>query len=90
MPIKRIAALADTAEAQGFVLSPGVKLASPEELEGKKTAFTQGSPSPLLLAKNVIDVPLPHARDRFGPDFVAMERDIKQLVRVEVQKLGVM
>jgi len=51
MPIKSIAALADISEAQGFVLSPGVKLASPKELEGKKIAFTQGSPSPLLLAK---------------------------------------
>jgi NitT/TauT family transport system substrate-binding protein len=51
LPIKTIAALADIAETQGFVLSPGVKLASPRELEGKKLAFTQGSPSPLLLAK---------------------------------------
>jgi len=51
MPIKTIAALADIAETQGFVLSPGVKLASPRELEGKKLAFTEGSPSPLLLAK---------------------------------------
>ena len=51
LPIKTIAALADISETQGFVLSPGVKLASPRELEGKKLAFTQGSPSPLLLAK---------------------------------------
>ena len=51
IPVKTIAALADIAETQGFVLSPGVKLASPKELEGKKLAFTQGSPSPLLLAK---------------------------------------
>jgi len=50
MPIKTISALADIAETQGFVLSPGVKLASPRELEGKKLAFTEGSPSPLLLA----------------------------------------
>jgi len=40
--------------------------------------------------KDVIDVPLLHPRDRSGPDFVAMERRIKQLVREEVQKLGVM
>jgi ABC-type nitrate/sulfonate/bicarbonate transport system substrate-binding protein len=51
IPVKTIAALADIAETQGFVLSPGVKLADPKELEGKKLAFTQGSPSPLLLAK---------------------------------------
>jgi len=51
IPVKTIAALADIAETQGFVLSPGVKLAGPKELEGKKLAFTQGSPSPLLLAK---------------------------------------
>ncbi|HEV8032236.1 MAG TPA: ABC transporter ATP-binding protein [Stellaceae bacterium] len=40
--------------------------------------------------KEVIDVPLLHPRDRSGPEFVAMERSIKQLVREEVQKLGVM
>jgi NitT/TauT family transport system ATP-binding protein len=40
--------------------------------------------------KEVIDVPLPHPRDRSGPNFVALERSIKQLVREEVQKLGVM
>jgi ABC-type nitrate/sulfonate/bicarbonate transport system substrate-binding protein len=51
LPIKTIAALADISETQGFALSPGVKLTSPKELEGKKLAFTQGSPSPLLLAK---------------------------------------
>jgi NitT/TauT family transport system ATP-binding protein len=39
--------------------------------------------------KEVIDVPLAHPRDRSGPDFVAMERSIKTLVREEVQKLGV-
>jgi NitT/TauT family transport system ATP-binding protein len=39
--------------------------------------------------KDVIDVPLAHPRDRSSPDFVAMERSIKQLVREEVQKLGV-
>jgi ABC-type nitrate/sulfonate/bicarbonate transport system substrate-binding protein len=51
IPVKTIAALADISETQGFALSPGVKLVSPKELEGKKLAFTQGSPSPLLLAK---------------------------------------
>ncbi|MBV9858618.1 MAG: ABC transporter substrate-binding protein [Alphaproteobacteria bacterium] len=51
LPIKTLAALADIAETQGFVLSPGVKLGNPRELEDKKIAFTQGSPSPLLLAK---------------------------------------
>lgn len=51
LPIRTIAALADISETQGFVLSPGIKLGSPKELEGKKLAFTQGSPSPLLLAK---------------------------------------
>jgi len=40
--------------------------------------------------KEVIDVPLHHPRDRSGPEFVAMERSIKQLVCEEVQKLGVM
>jgi NitT/TauT family transport system ATP-binding protein len=40
--------------------------------------------------KEVIDVPLAHPRDRSGPQFVALERSIKQLVREEVQKLGVM
>jgi len=39
--------------------------------------------------KAVIDVPLAHPRDRSGPDFVQMEREIKRLVREEVQKLGV-
>ena len=51
LPVKTIAGLADIAETQGFALSPGIKLANPRELEGKKLAFTQGSPSPLLLAK---------------------------------------
>ena len=51
LPIKIIAALADIAETQGFVLSPGVKLASPRELEGKKLAFTQGNSQVLILAK---------------------------------------
>ncbi len=39
--------------------------------------------------KDVFDIDLPHPRDRSAPDFVALERRIKQLVREEVQKLGV-
>jgi NitT/TauT family transport system ATP-binding protein len=39
--------------------------------------------------KAVIDVPLAHARERSTPEFVALERHIKQLVREEVEKLGV-
>jgi len=51
LPVRTITALADIAETQGFVLSPGVKLASPKELEGKKLAYTQGNSQVLLLAK---------------------------------------
>lgn len=51
LPIKTITALADISETQGFVISPGVNLASPKELEGKKLAFTQGNSQVLLLAK---------------------------------------
>ncbi len=51
LPIKTLTALADISETQGFVISPGVKLASPKELEGKKLAFTQGNSQVLLLAK---------------------------------------
>jgi ABC-type nitrate/sulfonate/bicarbonate transport system substrate-binding protein len=51
LPIRTITALADIAETQGFVLSPGVKLASPKELEGKRLAFTQGNSQVVLLAK---------------------------------------
>ena len=39
--------------------------------------------------KEVIDVDLPHPRDRGTAGFVALERRIKLLVREEVQKLGV-
>ncbi|MBV9858616.1 MAG: ABC transporter ATP-binding protein [Alphaproteobacteria bacterium] len=39
--------------------------------------------------KEVIEVTLPHPRDRSSPQFVQMERRIKLLVREEVQKLGV-
>jgi NitT/TauT family transport system ATP-binding protein len=40
--------------------------------------------------KKVIDVGLPYPRDRSSPQFVGMERNVKQLVREEVEKLGVM
>ena len=39
--------------------------------------------------KAVIAVPLAHPRERSTPEFVALERQIKQLVREEVEKLGV-
>jgi len=39
--------------------------------------------------KTVIDVDLPHPRERSDPAFVALERQVKQLVREEVDKLGV-
>lgn len=51
LPVKTISALADIAGTQGFVLSPGVHLASPLELEGKKLAFTEGNSQVLILAK---------------------------------------
>lgn len=51
MPVKTIAALADNAATQGLVLSPGIKLASPKELEGKKLAQTQGTPPILILTR---------------------------------------
>jgi ABC-type nitrate/sulfonate/bicarbonate transport system substrate-binding protein len=51
LPIRIISALADIAPTQGFALSPGVKLASPKELEGKKLAWTQGNSQILILAK---------------------------------------
>jgi NitT/TauT family transport system substrate-binding protein len=51
LPVRTIAALADIAATQGFALSPGVKLASPRDLEGKKLAFTQGNSQVLILAK---------------------------------------
>jgi ABC-type nitrate/sulfonate/bicarbonate transport system ATPase subunit len=40
--------------------------------------------------KTVIDVDLPHPRERTEPGFIALEREIKHLVREEVDKLGVM
>jgi len=39
--------------------------------------------------KTVIDVDLPHPRDRTEPGFIALERQVKHLVREEVDKLGV-
>jgi NitT/TauT family transport system substrate-binding protein len=51
LPIRAISALADIAPTQGFALSPGVKLTSPKELEGKKLAWTQGNSQILILAK---------------------------------------
>jgi NitT/TauT family transport system ATP-binding protein len=39
--------------------------------------------------KQVIEVELAHPRERSAPDFVALERQIKQLVREEVEKLGI-
>jgi NitT/TauT family transport system ATP-binding protein len=39
--------------------------------------------------KDVFDVTLPHPRERSDPEFVALERKIKHLVREEVEKLGV-
>lgn len=51
LPIRTISALADIAETQGFVLSPGVRLSHPRELEGKRIAFTQGNSQVVLLAK---------------------------------------
>jgi NitT/TauT family transport system ATP-binding protein len=39
--------------------------------------------------KAIIDVELPHPRERTDPNFIALERQVKQLVREEVDKLGV-
>ena len=39
--------------------------------------------------KEIIDVTLPYPRDRSSPEFVALERRVKHLVREEVEKLGV-
>jgi ABC-type nitrate/sulfonate/bicarbonate transport system ATPase subunit len=39
--------------------------------------------------KAVIDVDLPHPRERTDQNFVALERQVKHLVREEVDKLGV-
>lgn len=50
-PVKIIAGLADMSGTQGLALGPGVKLSSPKDLEGKKLAFTQGTPNVLILSK---------------------------------------
>jgi NitT/TauT family transport system ATP-binding protein len=39
--------------------------------------------------KEIVDVATPHPRDRSSAAFVALEREIKRLVREEVAKLGV-
>jgi NitT/TauT family transport system ATP-binding protein len=39
--------------------------------------------------KEIVDVALPHPRDRSGAEFVALEREVKRLVREEVAKLGI-
>jgi len=39
--------------------------------------------------KEIVDVTMPHPRDRSSAPFVALEREIKRLVREEVAKLGV-
>jgi ABC-type nitrate/sulfonate/bicarbonate transport system ATPase subunit len=39
--------------------------------------------------KEIVDVTMPHPRDRSSAAFVALEREIKRLVREEVAKLGV-
>ncbi|MEJ1978292.1 MAG: hypothetical protein WDN49_21360 [Acetobacteraceae bacterium] len=39
--------------------------------------------------KEVLDVTMPHPRERSSPEFIALERHIKRLVREEVEKLGV-
>ncbi len=39
--------------------------------------------------KAIIDVELPHPRERTDPEFIRLERQVKQLVREEVDKLGV-
>jgi NitT/TauT family transport system ATP-binding protein len=39
--------------------------------------------------KEIVDVTMPHPRDRSSARFVSLEREIKRLVREEVAKLGV-
>jgi NitT/TauT family transport system ATP-binding protein len=38
--------------------------------------------------KEVLDVAMPYPRERSSPEFIALERHIKSLVREEVEKLG--
>jgi NitT/TauT family transport system substrate-binding protein len=51
LPVKTISKLADISGTQGFALSPGVRLSHPRELEGKRLAYTQGTPQVLLIGK---------------------------------------
>ena len=51
VPIRIISALADMAGTQGLAIGPGVSLPSPAALEGKRLAYTQGTPNTLILAK---------------------------------------
>jgi ABC-type nitrate/sulfonate/bicarbonate transport system substrate-binding protein len=51
LPVKTISKLADISGTQGFALSPGVHLSNPKELEGKRLAYTQGTPQILLIGK---------------------------------------
>ncbi len=39
--------------------------------------------------KEVVDVGLPYPRERTAPEFIALERRLKQLVREEVEKIGI-
>ena len=39
--------------------------------------------------KELLDVPMAHPRDRSTPEFIALERAVKRLVREEVEKLGI-
>ena len=39
--------------------------------------------------KQVFDIDMPRPRERTDPEFARLEREIKLLVRAEVQKLGV-
>ena len=39
--------------------------------------------------KEVLDISLPHPRDRTSPEFIELERHVKRLMREEVERLGV-
>jgi ABC-type nitrate/sulfonate/bicarbonate transport system ATPase subunit len=39
--------------------------------------------------KKIFDVDLPFPRDRSSPEFVALEKDVKLLLRDEVRKVGI-
>ncbi len=51
IPVRTFSALADIAATSGIALAPGVKLAHPAELEGRKLAYTQGNSQILILAR---------------------------------------